>query len=411
MKRKIIFADDQTKVLRGLQRMLHDENRTWDMTFVANPFEVTKLLRQNHYDVALLDVEMPGKSGLEILSEIKADPRMQDMEVVMFTGSQDRHLKHQALELGAADILSKPVVKEDLLARVSSALRAKSYHDELRAQNALLERQLLQSQKMEVIGTLATGIAHDFKGIIAAIMEYSSLAAHKLATDSPAQESFREIQAICRRAEKMVQQILRFAQEQAEISPELCDLSLVIDESLELLRASFPETVKIEWNGSETSRQIRADLNQIHQLLMNLCINAVRAMGNEGVLRISLSEDELQALGKGLSRTGNAGARPPVGANSILADYETQSGPYLRLEVSNADNGMKQDALTTSKIMTAYSRASMQHTFEPLSGNRGVHMGSLGLSVAHRIVKNHAGMLIESTHGKSTTFLVYLPCV
>jgi len=123
MKRRILFVDDEPKVLQGLQRTLRDQTDEWDITFASSATEATERIAQSGYNAALLDVKMPGKNGLELLAEIKADARTRDMEVVRLTGMRDQSLKRRALDLGAADLVNKPVLKEDLVARLNNVLR------------------------------------------------------------------------------------------------------------------------------------------------------------------------------------------------------------------------------------------------------------------------------------------------
>ncbi|MCK5119806.1 MAG: response regulator [Candidatus Latescibacteria bacterium] len=378
MKRQILFVDDEPKVLQGLQRLLRDQTDEWDMTFASSAAEATEQLAQNDYDVALLDVNMPGKNGLELLTGIKADARTRDMEVVMLTGLRDQSLKSQALDLGAADLLNKPVLKEDLVARLNNALRMKSYHEKLHDQNVVLEQQVIRSQKMELVGVLAAGMAHDLNNILALIVGYSEITAFLLPDDSKAREKLKQITRAGDRAGKIVQQILRFGK-QTEAPCARCNLGPVIEECLELLRPALPKGVAVKWEGPETDRLVQADATEMYQVLMNLCINAGHAMKHGGVLRISLIETELDA-------------------DSIPPDHEEiRPGSFLRLEVSDTGDGM--DPTTA------------EHLFEPLFTTKGSQGGTgLGLSVVQRIVKNHGGLVtVESSRGEGTSFFVYLP--
>ncbi|MCK4357130.1 MAG: response regulator, partial [Candidatus Cloacimonetes bacterium] len=90
MKQKILFVDDQTKVLLGLERMLHDQRDKWDMTFISSSLEALKWIAQESCDVAVLDVNMPGKNGIELLTDIKSDFHTKNTEVIMLTGLQDQ---------------------------------------------------------------------------------------------------------------------------------------------------------------------------------------------------------------------------------------------------------------------------------------------------------------------------------
>lgn len=378
MKKKILFVDDVPRVLESLQGALRDQVDKWDMTFTTNPDYATELLAQKQYDAVVLDIKMPGKSGLEILAEIKDDARTQDTEVIMLTGLQDQSLKRQSLALGATDLLNKPIYKEDLTARLNSVLNMKSYRDELRAQNALLEQQLLQSQKMELIGILTSGVVHYLNGILSVIMMDSDFA--RSLTDNPeVQKNLEGIKETSQLARQLLKQISRFSR-QDEAEYQRCSLGSVIDGCLELLRFYIPGWITINWDGAQTDRTVQADETKMYQMLMNLCINAALAMGEEsGVLRISLTETELDT-------------------DTVPSAYEIRPGPYVKLEVSDTAVRMEQTAL--------------ERVFEPLSITAGIQKEiGLGLPVAQRIAKNHGGMItVESTPGKGNAFIVYLPC-
>jgi putative two-component system response regulator len=140
----ILFVDDDRRVLDSLRRMLSPQREAWQMTFVDRSSVAWEYLRERSFDAAVLDVRMPGISGLELLARIQQTERARDMPVVMLTGLAEGGLKRQALELGAADLLLKPVERADLLARLRSVLRLKACEDELRAQNRLLEQRVEQ---------------------------------------------------------------------------------------------------------------------------------------------------------------------------------------------------------------------------------------------------------------------------
>ncbi len=131
MKKRILFVDDNHEVLSGFKRMLRGKSSEWEMKFVTDAAEASKLALETQFDVIVLDISMPGKSGLELLSEWKDRTGKCDFEVIIVTGLEDRSLKSQALELGAADLLAKPVSREDLVARIDNVLVRKSYRDEL----------------------------------------------------------------------------------------------------------------------------------------------------------------------------------------------------------------------------------------------------------------------------------------
>ena len=249
---EILLVDDEIKVLEGLERLLHSQAGEWEMTFASSVTEALDVLAKRPPEAVLLDIEMPGKGGLELLSEIKTNKDTMHIEVVMLTGLQDSEVKRHALDLGAADLLNKPVVKEDLVARLNNALRLSAYHEELRAHNALLEKQLVQSQKMEVVGTLAAGVLHDLNNMLTAILGHSHLAKHHLEDGPKIQQDISRIGNAGSRAKQLVGQIVNFSRS-AEAVREPCGLGQVVDECLDLLRPLLSHSVEVAWDAPETA--------------------------------------------------------------------------------------------------------------------------------------------------------------
>ncbi len=379
MLKKILFVDDEKKILDGLKRILHEKNHIWDMAFANNGAKALMLLEQGAYDVAVLDIKMPGENGFELLEKIKSNPRTQDVEVIVLTGLTEEKLKREALDLGATDLINKPVQREDLIARLNSVLRIKSYIDTLKGHNKLLEEQLIQSQKMETIGRLAAGVVHDLNNILTVITGYSELTQLHFDVPPEINDNLSQIRIAGDRAKKIVKQIHNISK-QRETDYKLCNIGTIIDEFLELFRPSVPKIVKIEWEGAKTSSQIKANATQIYQVLMNLCINAVQAMPDGGVLRISVTETD-------------------INAESSPSDCKVSPGTYLRLKFHDSGKGMDQ--------------ATLKRIFEPSFTTKGAKGGTgLGLSVVQRIVTAHGGMVtVESNKVDGTTFFIYFPLI
>ncbi len=158
---RILFVDDEPNFLSGIRRMLWDDSSEWELFFAESADEALKIASQKVLDTIVSDVSMPGKDGLELLKELKANPATSAIPVVILTGNAEAHLKRKALDLGAADLLNKPIDREDLIARLRSVLRLKRYQDELRAHNELLEFRVrertreLESSRRDIIWRLA----------------------------------------------------------------------------------------------------------------------------------------------------------------------------------------------------------------------------------------------------------------
>jgi PAS domain S-box-containing protein len=239
---------------------------------------------------------------------------------------------------------------------------------------------LRQAQKMETIGTLAGGIAHDFNNIIATIMGHADIALQDVKVEHPAYEDLEQIMKATHRAKGLVDQILTFSR-QVEIKPEEVNLVGLTKEAIKLLGASVPENIQILQETEMTCNGVMADPSQLHQVIMNICTNAIYALKDNGG-SLKITSDSI-APGEDLQ------ARYP----NLNADQ------YSCLKFQ--DTGMGMDQVTLDRI------------FEPFFTTKPVGEGTgLGLSVVHGIIKSLNGEIIaESSPGKGTSITVMLPCI
>ena len=241
-----------------------------------------------------------------------------------------------------------------------------------------LQAKLIQAQKMEALGTLAGGVAHDFNNILLAIMGYSELGVIDADDSTIVKKDLNEVLKACQRAKGLVQQILTFSR-QTEEKLEPADIKPVVKEALKLLRASLPATIDIRLNFNLDAAMVQSNLTQIHQLLMNLCTNGAHAIGNEGGT-ITVSLDKVS-----------------VDHPTDMSYTDLQPGSYIRLSVCDTGHGMAPHVL--EKIFDPY--------FTTKEKGKGT---GLGLAVVHGIVKRHKGHLsVESEPEKGTTFFIHFP--
>ncbi|HMW00083.1 MAG TPA: response regulator [Acidobacteriota bacterium] len=247
------------------------------------------------------------------------------------------------------------------------------------SERKILEEQLRHAQKMESIGTLAGGIAHDFNNILTAIMGFNDLAVRTVPPGSPVKNYLREVGNAADRASILTRQLLTFARKQV-LEAKYFNLNDVILNLEKFLGRVIGEQIELKFLKAENLRMLHADISQIEQVLMNLCINARDAMPNGGTLLIETCNLTLDD------------------AYCRLHTF-AQPGEYVLLSVSDTGTGM--------------DRATKERIFEPFFTTKEAGKGTgLGLAMVYGIVSQHNGFInvySEVNHG--TIFRVYLPTV
>ena len=247
-------------------------------------------------------------------------------------------------------------------------------------QKRQLEIQLQQAQKMEAIGTLAGGVAHDFNNILGAILGYAQLAQLDNSLTPKIHGYIQQILQASERAKELVRQILAFSrQSKSEKLP--ADMTVIAKEALKLLRASIPTSIEIRQAIEPNLGTVEVDQTEIHQVLMNLCTNALHALEETGgVLEVGLEQVVLTE-------------------KEISSNDDITPGDYLQLTVADTGHGM--------------DRETLERIFDPYFTTKSVGEGTgLGLATVHGIVKDHQGSIsVSSAPGRGTTFRLLFPVI
>ena len=244
-----------------------------------------------------------------------------------------------------------------------------------------LEHQLQHSQRLETVGTMAGGIAHELNNILLPIILYTETALEDLPANSPMREDLRRVTRAASRAKGIVNQVLTFSHKMAASDHTAVDMGEVVGDSTDLFRASLPPAVNLEVSVNPHCRPVLGDASLMSQLVLNLCNNALQALSRaEGEISVFLDMIEIDA--------GLASRFPTLAI-----------GPAVKLVVRDSGHGM--DAATIDRIFEPF------FTTRPVGGGTG-----LGLSVVHGIVADLGGVIdVESTVGSGSSFYVYLPAI
>ena len=313
---------------------------------------------------------------------------IQDIEQQFYVDSKRRHeFKYQLEANNTLQSFELEVYRKDHTKMwISANVRAVREHGEIVSyegsledisQRKLLEEQFRQSQKMEAVGRLAGGVAHDFNNAIGVITGYSELLQLRLPPTDPLHKYADEIAKAGQRAASLTRQLLAFSRKQV-IQPQVLDLNVVVGEMDKMLRRLIGEDIQITFSRSPRLALIKADHGQIEQILMNLAVNARDAMPQGGKLFIHTANVDLDET------------------YSRQHAY-VKEGRYVMLSFSDTGCGM--DKQTQAKI------------FEPFFTTKEPGKGTgLGLSTVYGIVKQNGGYIwVYSEVGKGATFRIYFP--
>lgn len=240
-----------------------------------------------------------------------------------------------------------------------------------------MEAQLRQAQKMEAVGRLAGGVAHDFNNMLMAVLNYVELARDAVEPGHPVRECLDEIEGVSHRSANLTRQLLAFARRQT-IAPAVLDLNAEIGRMLRMLRSLIGEDIELTWKPGEGLWPVKADPSQVDQVLANVSVNARDAMRGPGTLTVET-------------------ANVTIDAATASQHDDALPGDYVALALTDTGQGMDAEAL--------------EHIFEPFYTTKGVGEGTgLGLATVFGIMQQNGGFVeVSSAVGRGTTLTMYFP--
>jgi two-component system cell cycle sensor histidine kinase/response regulator CckA len=348
------------------------ERAGYDLTHqrVQTAAAMKAALKCAEWDLVISDYSMPAFSALDALAVLQSAGL--DLPFIIVSGMIGEETAVAALKAGAHDFMIK-----GRLARLAFAIERELREAAGRLERTRLEEQLRQSQKLEAVGRLAGGVAHDFNNVLTAILGFSDLLLAELSEDDSMYADIFQIRSAGQRAAGLTRQLLAFSRKQI-LQPRVLDVNTVIGGMEQMLRQVIVESVDLRLSLMPQSSLIEIDPTQLEQILINLAVNAADAMPRGGRVTIETSRVTLD--------DGYRQQHLPV-----------TPGDYLMLSVIDTGIGMTETVA--------------QHIFEPFFTTKPVGRGTgLGLATVYGIVKQSGGdIVVSSKPGCGTTFRIYLP--
>lgn len=391
----ILIVDDTPNNLRLLASVLSEGS--YEVRSLRDGRMVLPSALNKCPDLILLDIRMPEMDGFEVCQQLKANERTSDIPVIFISALQDVEEKIKGFSLGAVDYITKPFQKEEVLARVHTHLSLQQLRMDLQQKNVQLqqeinerkraeaEREKLQQrlqlgQKMEMIGKLTSGVAHNFNNMLTSILGYCDLARERISLkgDDKAVQYLDAIYQAGQRAAELVKKMQAYIHGAERLPAQTLNLHTLIDDVQKELSSVVPSTVDIQTEIQDEVIKLPIDAFSLQEIIMNLCLNANDAIDGEGEITIGVSMLENES-------------------GTCSSCYEDYSGDYIDLFVSDSGIGMEPDLV--SRIFDPY------FTSKELVEGLG-----LGLSIVHGVVHSCGGhIMVETKPGKGSTFHLLFP--
>jgi signal transduction histidine kinase len=367
---KILLVEDNANDAELLVNQLNRHGLDFEYEVVdKEELFVSKL--NSKIDIVLSDYALPQFDGFRALELLKQRSDL-DIPFIIVSGTIGEDMAVKAMRCGAADYLLK-----DRIGRLGPAVEAALQQVKERRERKRLEAQFIEAQKMEVVGQLAGGVAHDFNNALAVIMGYGDLIAQDLPPNHELLKYVEEINHAARRAAGLTQQLLIFSRKQTVQASPL-NLNEVVESTEKMLRRLIDENIELTISCGENMGQIKADSGYVWQVLMNLVANARDAMPGGGRIEIETSVVTLEE-------------------HYVRKHFGTKAGNYVVLRVTDTGAGMTDEV--------------KKHLFEAFYTTKPPGKGTgLGLVTCQKIMRESGGHIdVSSELGKGTTFRIYFP--
>ena len=373
--KRVIFAVDDDEIdLESLNRTLGNIPG-WNVDFHAFTGwdQCRDDIKVRPMDVLFLDYKLDPLTGLDIVRELRTEGDKRP--IIILTGQGSEKIASQIIKAGADDYLVKDEITPDTLRLAISNVMQRF---ETTKEKMLLEKQLLEAQKMETLGTLAGGIAHDFNNLLMSIMGYADFAKMK-SKGREVETDLENIIKTCRQMAELVKQLLSFSRNDQD-RLEVVHLGMVISDAVNILKHTLPKHIEFVVKKPDKPLFIKSNTSLLNQIILNLCINASEAMPRGGAIKIKYKYIDIDSA-------------------YLMTHPDLTAGQHALIEIRDEGCGMSEETI--------------QRIFEPFFTTKDLNSikgTGLGLSIVWSNVKKLGGTVsVYSEMGNGTVFKVYFP--
>ena len=371
---RLLLIEDNEGDAFLIEEYLADIGQNYNISSYRTLKEGITALQENSCDLILLDLSLPdaiGTSGFDELNSL-----FSEIPIIILTGNTNVQLAETLVSSGAQDYLLKDEINGSILDKAIRYARARNSAER---ELAATRERLNQYQKMQAIGQLAGGLAHDFNNMMTAIIGYCSYLLEVFGEENEYRYDISEIKSLSMRAADLTKELLTFSRSRV-LNPKVENVNLIIRNMENILRRYIREDINFELLLSDGDIRVKIDVSQFEQVLVNLIVNAKDAMPNGGLLSIISSVISGHQI------------------SSIATNQGSLATNYLCLAVS--DTGIGMDRETVDRI------------FEPFFTTKSIGQGTgLGLATVYGTIHQSDGFIdVQSEVGKGTTFNIYIPC-
>lgn len=367
---RILVVDDIPLNIQPLSQLLGENG--YEAQVISKGNEIYDVLESYKPDIILLDVIMPDANGYDICRNLKQDKSTSEIPVIFLTAMTETDDIIKGLEAGGVDYITKPFRSVEVLARIRTHLKMKEMHEK----SLVYQRELLMTQKMSSITTLAGGIAHNINNLMGAVVGYTDMLRLSLNGQDKTRNYTERILEASQRVTELTQNLLTYSRS-IRSEPTNVNVKDILGDLILLYGNGKSKNVKINANIPDDMSKIYVDRDQVFRALANIFVNAQEATSEGNPISISANSNEI-----------------PVNTRSETSNTKTDE--YVVISIS--DNGPGMDESTANKV------------FEPFFTTKQTVGSGLGLSAASGIIQKNNGFIhLDTEIGKGSTFHVYLP--